>query len=120
MPLYDQDAIVKGLMRMVPHQVLNETMSDGEKSEAVAIAPRSGQAINITMDIRFTGGTPTSVEFQLQVAISNNDSRFRDLGPPMTDTDGGKITVTDVNAKFARILAVDADTENIVATITQV
>ena len=118
MPLWSATAVVTGLNRLEPVTVFDaEALSDGEESIAVAIPPRPGKQTNISFTIRFDSGTPTTVDYQLQVAVNNVDAEYYDIGSSMVDTAGGKVTINGIVARFARIIANDADTETVTAQI---
>lgn len=117
MPLWTNVGAITALTRSVPFTLLDEeVVVDTNTSIAVAVPPRSGQFQSLTFTIAF-GGVVTSVDYQLQVALLNVDAEFYDVGPSMTDIDGGKITVNDLNVNFARIIANDADVQEVTALI---
>lgn len=117
MPIWTATLPVLGLMRGVPVSVFDvEVPTDGQSSTAVAIPQRTGKNVDLTFTIVF-GSTPTTVDYQLQIAINNLDAEYYDLGTAITATGGGKITLTGVVARFARVQAVDADTETVTAQI---
>ena len=118
MPLWTISDPIGALTRNVPVTVFDaESLSDGEESIALAVPPRTGRAVNITFTILF-GSAPSTVDYLLQDAINNVDAEFYDIvGSNMTATGGGKITVANVNGRFVRVKAVDADTQTVTAQI---
>lgn len=109
MPLFDADAIVPALLRGVPYLVFeDETPGDNNASISVALAYRTGFAQNVTFEVIFPVGIPATVDFRLQEALVNEEDNFHDVGSPMTNINGGKITVPDMNARFVRVIPVDA------------
>lgn len=119
MPVWTATLPTIGLRRGVPETVFAaEALSDAEASVAVALPLESrGGAVDITFDIEF-GSTPTTVDYLLQIAMNNVDAEFYDIvGSNMTDTAGGKVTINGVVGRFARVKAVDADTETVTSRI---
>lgn len=119
MGLWVATGSITGLSKNTPVTVFNaESLSDGEESIAVALpADAHTKGVDITFQILF-GSAPTTVDYLLQVALNNLDASFFDIaGSNMTDTAGGKVTVNGVVARFARIKAVDADTETVTGII---
>ena len=118
MPLWSATATPIALTRGVPVTVFDaESLSDAEESIAVAI-PTDGttRGADLTFTIVF-GSAPTTVDYQLQVALNNVDAEYYDLGSPITATAGGKLTVSGVVARFARVKAVDADVQTVTSQI---
>ncbi len=118
MPLWVATGTIQALMRNVPVTVFDaEALSDGEESIALAIPRRTGKTSNITFTILF-GSAPSTVDYLLQDALNNVDAEFYDIvGSNITDTAGGKLTVANVNGRFVRVKAVDADVETVTAQI---
>lgn len=113
MPVWTATLPVTGLMSGVPVPVFDtEALSDGNESQAVAL-PQRKVSLDLTWDITFVSGTPTTVDYRLQVALENVDAEYRDLGATITSTGGGKVTLNGVVARFARLIAVDADVETV-------
>ncbi len=115
MGLWVATGVITLITKNTPVTVFDgESLSDGEESIALAL-PNDGytKGIDITFQILF-GSTPSTVDYLLQVALVNLDASFFDVaGSNMTATAGGKVTVNGVVAKFARIKAVDADTQTV-------
>ena len=122
MPLYaNQVGAIPSLVRHVPFEVFNAQdtpIADGAASIAVALPSRSGQHIVIAMEVFFPNVAPTAVEYRLEVASVNEDSRFYTIGPAMTILGGGIEFVTNITVRFARVLAVDADVVDVNALIS--
>ena len=117
MPIWTATLPVKGLMTGVPVAVFDaEVPTDGQESQAVALPFRKGKSLNLTLAVKFASA-PTTVDYQLQVAMNNVDAEYQDLGTAITATGGGQITVADVVARFARVQAVDADVEAVTAEL---
>jgi len=117
MPLWTLSGTIGALMRGVPFEVFNETLSDGNESIALAIPQRSGEGQDITYTIVFAS-TPTTVDYLLQVAVNNIDAEFYDVvGSNITDTAGGKVTVNGIIGRFVRVKAVDSDTISVTSEI---
>ncbi len=114
MPLYpNQVGAIPSLTRHIPFQVFEttDTVVDGSKSIAVALPSRSGQHIVLAMEVLFPTAAPTTVNYQLEVASVNLESRFYTIGPAMTNVNGGIIFETNITVRFARVIAVDADVQ---------
>ncbi len=119
MPLWTATGAITLANKNTPITVFDaESLSDDETSIAVAL-PVDGntQGNDVTFQVLF-GSTPTLVDYLIQVALENLDASFFDIvGSNMTDTDGGKVTITGVVARFARIKAVDADIQTVTGLI---
>lgn len=121
MGLWTLSGVITALSRhRIPATVIDATvMTDGQKTEAVAL-PQSigGRGIDISFDVKFASNPPGAVDYQLQISNLNVDANFEDLGSSMTNTEaiGGIIRNENVVARFARVIANDADT--VAATIT--
>jgi len=119
MPIWTASAPITGLLKNLPVTVFDaESLSDANESMAVAL-PNDGKTkgVDITFQVLF-GSTPSTVDYLLQVALENLDASFFDIaGSNMTDTAGGKVTVNGVVARFARVKAVDSDTQTVTALI---
>ena len=122
MPFYtNQVGAIPSLVRHVPFEVFNSQdtpIPDGTASMAVALPSRSGQHIVIAMEVFFPNVAPTVVNYRLEVASVNEDSRFYTIGPAMVLNGGGIEFVTNITVRFARVLAVDADTEDVNAFLS--
>ncbi len=119
MGLWTLSGIIESLSRhRIPVTVMSATvMTDGQKTEAVALPPNiGGGAIVLAFETLFAS-TPSAVDYQLQTAMNNVDAEFFDIGSSMTDNGGGITVVTGVVARFARVIANDADTKAVTITI---
>lgn len=101
------------LTSLRPITVIDATvMTDGQKTQAVSLPPSpTNRAIDLAFFAKFAANPPGTVDYQLQVAFNNIEAEFFDLGSSMTNTEevGGMIIVTNVVARFARVIANDAD-----------
>ena len=119
MALWTAAGIIQALSKWrIPATVMTATaMTDGQETEAVALPPTpDGRALTVAFEILF-GSAPTTVDYQLQVAIDNLDASFFDIGSSMTATGGGIVTTANVVGRFARVIANDADTETVTIRI---
>lgn len=118
MPVWTAALPIIALKQGIPTTVFDaETLSDNDESQAVAIPPDgNNRGADLTFTIIF-GAAPTTVSYQLQVALNNVDAEYFDLGTPITDVAGGKTTIIGVVARFARIKAVDADVQTVASQI---
>lgn len=118
MPLWSASARITKLSSGRPVTVFDaEVLSDGNKSSAVALPPSpSGQGLDISYRISFASA-PSTVDFNLQIAMNNVEAEFVDSGDAITSTSGGLVIVPNVVARFARLIAVDADTKAVTGEI---
>lgn len=102
----------------IPALVMDATvMTDGQETEAVALPQNiNGQALTIGFEVIFAAA-PSTVDYQLQIAMDNIDAEFFDIGSSMTATGGGIVTTANVVARFARVIANDADTKAVTINI---
>ena len=119
MGLWTLSGIIEALSRhRIPAVVMDATvMTDTQKTQAVALPPSpSGRGLDIAFDVVFASA-PSSVDYQLQTAMNNVDAEFSDQGSSMTANGGGTTVVTNVVARFARVIANDADTKAVTITL---
>ena len=98
-----------------PVEVISGAMTDGQKTQAVALPTRSDhKGIDVVFFVKFAGNPGGTVSYSLQVALSNVDAEFFIVGSAMTNSEtvGGLVIVTSIVARFARVIATDADSEN--------
>ncbi len=112
MPLWNA-ADNEALTPSRPVEVMTGTvMTDGQETQAIALPTSpTNRAIDLAFVAKFASDPPGTVDYQLQVAFNNVDAEFFDLGSSMTNSEtvGGMIIVTNVVARFARVIANDAD-----------
>ena len=119
MPLWNTGGDRFTLIPGEPKTVFDgEVLSDNDESISVALPGSSGTrgGLDIMWQVTFASA-PTTVDYRLQVAMTDEDAQYFDTGPSMTATAGGAVTIGDVVANFARIKAVDADVQAATAKI---
>lgn len=122
MPLWNAVDFIQALQSLNPIEVMTATvMTDGQVTQAVALQPSPiKRALDLSFFVRFGGNPGGAVDYQMQISLVNNlDAEFFDIGSSMTNSEtvGGIIVVTDVVARFARVIANDADTETVTISI---
>lgn len=114
MPLWNNTDFTETLQLGVPIEVMTATvMTDGQKTQAVAIPPNTiRQGISLAFFAKFASNPGGTVDYQLQIAFNNVDAEFFVIGSTMTNSEtvGGMVITSDLVARFARVIANDADT----------
>jgi len=122
MPLFNTTEPVEQLQSLSPIEVMTATvMTDGQATQSIALPPSPiNRAIDLAFFARFASNPPGAVDYQLQISLVNNvAAEFFDIGASMTNSEtvGGIVVVTDVVARFARVIANDADTVAVTISI---
>ena len=119
MGLWTLSGSIQALSRWrIPALVMDATvMTNGQETEAVALPPTpDGRGLDLAFEVIFAAA-PSTVDYQLQVAMDNVDAEFFDIGSSMTANGGGITVVNNVVARFARVIANDADTKAVTINI---
>ena len=102
-----------GLKSLRPVEVITGiVMTNGQQTAAVALPPSPAhRAIDLIWYIRFASNPPGAVDYQLEIAPNNVNTEFVLAGTAMTTSEitGGQVIVTNIVARFARVVATDAD-----------
>ena len=115
MGLWVATGAIRALSRWrIPETLMDATvMTDGQETQAVALPPSPiKRALDLIFFAKFASNPPSTVDYQLQIALNNIDAEFFTIGSTMTNSEtvGGQVIVPDVVARFARVIANDADT----------